>query len=89
MSSVPNNLAIGGKHTTGGKKRSGKVIRLFTVEITDACSTPEVYTNPSNPYTQLSGEERLKDFNEIFALLWAESYRDISRSIHAHKKACN
>lgn len=49
------------------------MIRLFTVEIADASSTPELYANPANPYTQLSDEERLKDFSEIFGLLWAES----------------
>lgn len=69
------------------KKGSGKVIRLFTVEITDATSMPELYANPSNPYTQLSDEERLKEFNEIFGLLWAESCREFGKDIHG-KKDC-
>ena len=70
-------------------KHSGKVIRLFTVEITDASSAPELYANPSNPYTQLSDEERLKEFSEIFGLLWAESCQEASRDIYGNKKDCN
>jgi len=65
-------------------KYSGKVIRLFTVEITDASSAPELYVNPSNPYTQLSDEERLKEFSEIFGLLWAESCQEASRDIYGN-----
>jgi len=71
------------------KKHAGKVIRSFKVEICDASSAPEMYANPSNPYTQLSEEERVKDFNEIFGLLWAESCRENSRDIHGNKKDCN
>ncbi len=56
-------------------KRSGKVIRHFTVEIS---SDSSLDNNPSNPYTQLSEEERLKDFVETFSLLWAESCREAS-----------
>jgi len=70
------------------KDSSGKVIRLFTVEITDATSVPETYANPGNPYIQLSDEERLKDFNEIFGLLWAESCREANKNIYG-KKDCN
>jgi hypothetical protein len=70
-------------------KHSGKVIRLFTVEIADASSAPELYANPNNPYTQLSDEERLKEFVEIFGLLWAESCRETSRDISGNKKDCN
>jgi len=70
-------------------KHSGKVIRLFIVEITDASSAPELYANPSNPYTQLSDEERLKEFSEIFGLLWAESCQEASRDIYGNKKDCN
>lgn len=55
------------------KEQAGKVIRFFTVEISDAGSTPEQYVNPNNPYAQLSDEERLREFIEIFGLLWAES----------------
>jgi len=71
------------------KKRAGKVIRSFKVEICDASAAPELYANPSNPYTQLSDEERIKDFNEIFGLLWAESCRETSRDIYGNKKDCN
>lgn len=71
------------------KKHSGKVIRLFTVEIADASSAPELYANPGNPYTQLLDEERLKEFNEIFGLLWAESCREASKDIYGNKKGCN
>jgi hypothetical protein len=70
-------------------KHLGKVIRLFTVEIADATSMPELYANPSNPYTQLSDEERLKEFNEIFGLLWAESCRKAIKDIYGNKKDCN
>lgn len=76
-------------HKIKQKKQAGKVIRFFTVEIADASSAPELYANPSNPYIQLSDEERLKDFNEIFGLLWAESCREASRNIYGNKKDCN
>ena len=58
------------------KTRRGKVIRHFTVEIEDASSNPELYANPSNPYTLMSDEEREKDFVETFGMLLAESYRE-------------
>ncbi len=76
-------------HKVKQKKRSGKVIRFFKVEISDISSAPELYANPSNPYAQLSEEERVKDFNEIFGLLWAESCRETSRDIFGNKKDCN
>ena len=57
------------------KNHSGKVIRLFTVEIEDAATAPELYANPSNPYCELSDEEREKEFFSIFALLLAETIR--------------
>ncbi|MCK5607982.1 hypothetical protein KAR91_39240 [Candidatus Pacearchaeota archaeon] len=59
------------------RKHSGKVIRTFTVEV--VVSDPALDVNPINPYTKLSEEERLKDFIEMFSLLWAESCRDASR----------
>jgi hypothetical protein len=71
------------------KKRGGKVIRFFKVEISDVSSAPELYANPNNPYAQLSEEERIKDFNEIFGLLWAESCRETSRDVFGNKKDCN
>lgn len=74
---------------TQKKKRAGKVIRLFIVEIADATSAPELYANPNNPYTQLSDEERAREFNEIFGLLWAESCREASKDICGNKKDCN
>ncbi len=76
-------------HKMKQKKRGGKVIRFFKVEISDAISAPELYANPNNPYAQLSEEERIKDFNEIFGLLWAESCREASRDISGNKKDCN
>jgi hypothetical protein len=71
------------------KKRAKKVIRFFKVEVSDVSSAPELYANPNNPYAQLSEEERIKDFNEIFGLLWAESCRETSRDIFGNKKDCN
>ena len=67
---------VGKQEGTQKKKRAGKVIRLFTVEIADASSAPELYTNSSNPYTELSDEERAKEFDTVFGLLLAESYRE-------------
>ena len=66
----------------------GKVIRLFTVEIADASSAPELYTNSSNPYTELSDEERAKEFDSIFGLLLAESHRETGKAIYGNKKGC-
>lgn len=54
----------------------GKVIRHFCVEIADASSDSALYSNPSNPYVQMSEEERLRDFVEMFGVLWAESCRE-------------
>lgn len=78
-----------GPHKIKQKKGTGKVIRLFKIEISDASSAPELFANPSNPYSHLPDEERIKDFNEIFALLWAESCRQTSRDIYGNKKDCN
>ena len=64
------------------KNHSGKVIRLFTVEITDTSSAPGLYANPCNPYSQLADEERAREFNEIFGLLWAESCRQAGKDIY-------
>jgi hypothetical protein len=61
------------------RNHSGKVIRFFTVEIVVSGSDPSLDSNPTNPYVQLSEEERLKDFIEMFSLLWAESCREASR----------
>jgi len=55
------------------KKRQGKVIKHFTVEF-----DPTIGENPSNPFSMLSDEERLKDFIETFSLLWAESCREVA-----------
>jgi len=71
------------------KERAGKVIRFFTAEISDASSAPELYVNLNNPYAQLSDEERLREFVEIFGLLWAESCRETSKDIYGDKKDCN
>ncbi|MBF0620090.1 MAG: hypothetical protein HQL19_07975 [Candidatus Omnitrophica bacterium] len=57
------------------KNSPGKVIQMFTIEIEDAATAPEMYANPSNHYAQLSDEARVKDFDAIFGLLLAESYR--------------
>jgi hypothetical protein len=64
---------------------SGKVIRFFTVEIVASGSDPALDSNPSNPYTQLSEEERLRDFIEMFGLLWAESCREASQKDNVKK----
>jgi len=56
----------------------GKVIRSFTVEILPFGSDVNLDFNPSNPYSQLSEEERLKDLIETFSTLWAESCREFS-----------
>lgn len=76
-------------HKIKQKKRTGKVIRFFKVEICDVASTPELYANPNNPYAHLSDEERVREFVEIFGLLWAESCRETSRDISGNKKDCN
>ena len=68
------------------KKRVGKVIRFFKVEVCDAASAPELYVNPSNPYAQMTDEERLKDFVEMFGLLWGESCRETSKDVCGNKK---
>ncbi len=58
------------------KRVCGKVIRHFFVEIADASSDSALYSNSSNPYVQMTEEERLRDFIEMFGVLWAESCRE-------------
>lgn len=60
------------------QKRKGKVIRYFTVEVI-ASDDSAMDINSSNPYANLSAEERLKDLIEMFGLLWAESCREASQ----------
>jgi hypothetical protein len=67
------------------RNRSGKVIRFFTVEIAASGSDPALDSNPSNPYTQLSEEERLKDFIEMFGILWAESCQEVPQKSYTEK----
>jgi len=67
------------KNNPDKKKRNGKVIRFFTIEIIPSGSDPALDSNPTNPYTQLSDEERLKDLIETFSILWAESCREAAQ----------
>ena len=55
------------------KERKNKVIHSFTVEIVDCESCPEKLINSSNPYINLSDEERINDLVDIFGILWAET----------------
>jgi len=71
---------VGKQEGTQKKRRAGKVIRLFTVEITASGADPVLDSNPTNPYTQLSEEERIKDLIETFSILWAESCREASQN---------
>ena|SRR5580692_4388178 len=58
------------------KRKRNKVIHSFTVEIVDCESCPEMSINLSNPYINLSDEERIKDLVDIFGILWAETCRE-------------
>lgn len=78
---------VGKQKGTQKKKRAGKVIRLFTVEITASGADSVLDSNPTNPYTQLSEEERIKDLIETFSILWAESCREASQNSNAEKTA--
>lgn len=61
------------------KKRKGKVIRYFTVEVVSADTDPTLFANFANMYAGLSEKERMRDLVEIFGLLWAESCREFSQ----------
>ena len=61
------------------KKKNGKVIRFFTVEVVLSGTDSTLDNNSGNPYTHLSEEERLRDLIETFSLLWAESCREASQ----------
>lgn len=61
-------------------KKRGKVIQHFIVEVVVSGADPTLDINSSNPYTQMSEEERLRDLIEIFSLLWAESCKNFSRT---------
>ncbi len=71
------------------QKKLGKVIRFFTVEIVPSGSDPSLDNNPSNPYSNLSEEERLRDLIETFSLLWAESCREASQKDSIAKQIHN
>lgn len=74
----------------GRKNPKGKVIKYFTVEAVDAESDPDFKNNDSNPYAQLSEEERIKDFIEMFAILWVETCREKARDNYLEQnKAIN
>ncbi len=59
--------------------RCNKVIHSFKVEIIDCESCPEMSVNTSNPYINLSEEERIKDLVDTFGILWAETCQKNSR----------
>lgn len=65
---------------TKKSKKKGKVIKIFTVEVVVSGSDLALDNNPSNPYTLMSEDERLKDLIEAFSLLWAESCQKASRT---------
>ena len=60
----------------GRQNPKGKVIKHFTIEVVDCDSCPELRLNPSNPYSLMSEEERMRDLVEIFATLWGETCRE-------------
>jgi len=60
----------------GRQNPKGKVIKHFTIEIVDVDSCPELKYNPSNPYSLMSDEERIRDLVDIFGILWAETCRE-------------
>jgi len=63
------------------KKRRGKVIKYFTVEVVAAETDPALCVNPSNPYLELSDEERMRDLVDTFSILWAQSCQEKSRNM--------
>jgi len=63
----------------GRKNPRGKVIRIFTIELVDADSCPELKCNPSNPYSFMPDEERIQDLVDIWDTLWIETYREKAR----------
>jgi len=65
----------------GRQNPKGKVIKHFTIEIVDTDSCPEFKHNPSNPYSLMSDEERIRNLVDIFGILWAETCREIQYKI--------
>ena len=62
----------------GRQNPKGKVIKHFTIEIIDVDSCPELKHNPSNPYSLMSDEERIRDLVDIWATLLSEMYREVN-----------
>ena len=60
----------------GRQNPKGKVIKHFTLEIVDADYCPELKYNPSNPYSFMSDEERIRDLVDIWGTLLSEMYRE-------------
>lgn len=68
------------------KVRRGKVIHHFLVEVVDSESDPALKPNASNPYAQLTEEERMRDLAEMFGILWGETCREAGKNPSEIKK---
>jgi hypothetical protein len=65
----------------GKQNPKGKVIKYFTFEIVEADTCPELKYNPSNPYSFMSDEERIRDLVDIWGTLLSETYRERYKGI--------
>ena len=48
----------------------------FEVRVVPLETYPDLVTNPANPYTQMTEEDRLEELIEIMGLVWAETCLD-------------
>ena len=51
----------------------------FEVRIVPLKTYPDLIQNPTNPYTQLTEEDRLEELIEIMGLVWAETCLEKAR----------
>jgi hypothetical protein len=72
----------------GRQNPKGKVIKHFTIEVVDADSCPELKYNPSNPYSFMSDEERIRDLVDIWGTLLGETYRERCKRIPKTNENC-
>ena len=46
---------------------------IFTIEVAAPNAYPDLEVNPTNPFTQMSDEQRLEDIVETLGIIWAQT----------------
>lgn len=64
-----------GKKSKTNQRVNSKSLR-FEVRIVPLDAYPDLKENPTNPYTQMSDDDRMDELIDILGLLWAETCLD-------------